>query len=357
MRGRGFNRTFFVFFLLAACCVPSEAAPQSVPPPKLPVLKAAAFGEPFPVGAHRNLNAGPGGDVRVDLRETVGKTPIVMCYFGIGDPRSVAVLKELQDLVEKIGRSHVALYGVTALTGTMDEGKARERIAEMKLSIPVLFDEGPRIAFQLAVLRLPSIAIVDKEGRLRLANGGSLKQILEYKMDLSDAIRRVAETGRLGTYGMLPSYYPAVELVGAKCPDFEAPVVGEEGTRSLFSFFAPDKVNVLVFWSHDCPHCRKSLPAIETWFREHPEGMNILTAVQVTSEANRIKTEEYLKREKLTLPTFLDQDFKIGRKYLVSSTPTIFIIRPDGVIDSVLFSGEMDYGAAFDSKKKQILKS
>ena len=39
------------------------------------------------------------------------------------------------------------------------------------------------------------------------------------------------------------------------------------------------------------------------------------------------------------------------------STPTVLVIRPDGVVDSVLLSGETDLGAALEIKKREILKA
>jgi thiol-disulfide isomerase/thioredoxin len=349
--------TIAILLLLAAAG--AEAAPPetgAAPPPKLPSMKPVEFGSPFPTGVYPNLNAGPGGMEKIDLKDVVGKIPVVFCYFIAGEARSESVFQEVQALVESLGRQKVVLYGITTPTGAMDVQKLRERLRELKVQVPVLHDEGPRLGFQLGVLRVPAIAILDREGRLRLANGGSLKQTLEYKLDLGDAVRRVAETGQLGTYGMLPMYYPAVEMTGKKCPDFEAPLVGAGGDRSLASLFASDKINVLIFWAQDCPHCRKSLPAIETWYSAHPDGFNILTAAKVSNDATRIKTEEFLKEQHITLPTFIDQDLKVGQQYLVSSTPTIFVVRPDGVIDSVLLSGEMDYGAAFEASRKRLLQ-
>jgi hypothetical protein len=41
----------------------------------------------------------------------------------------------------------------------------------------------------------------------------------------------------------------------------------------------------------------------------------------------------------------------------VISTPTVVVIRPDGVVDSVLLSGETDFGHALELKKREILKT
>ncbi len=48
---------------------------------------------------------------------------------------------------------------------------------------------------------------------------------------------------------------------------------------------------------------------------------------------------------------------QIGAIYQVVSTPTIVVIRPDGIVDSVLLSSETDLGAALEVKKREILKA
>lgn len=359
MRNLGLPKILVLAILLGP--VPAALAAEGVspgaPPPKLPAVKPAEFGEIFPAGTYTNLNAGAGGAEKINLKDIVGKKPVVFCYFLANDSRSETVFQDLQSIVDELGPAKLILYGITTPTGSMDLQGIRERLKELRIHVPVLHDDGPRLAFQLGVLRIPSIAILDAEGRLRLANGGSLKQTLEYKMDLAEAVRRVGSTGQLGTYGALPSYYPAVEMTGKKCPDFEAPMLGDGSVRKWSSLMDPHRINVLIFWSQDCPHCRHSLPLINAWLKQHPEGINVVGTARVANDAVKTKTEEFCKQEGLIFPTLIDQDLKIAQEFLVTSTPTIFIIRPDGIIDSVLLSGEMDYAATFEAKKKQLLKS
>jgi hypothetical protein len=52
----------------------------------------------------------------------------------------------------------------------------------------------------------------------------------------------------------------------------------------------------------------------------------------------------------------VDEDMQIGATYQVISTPTVIVIRPDGIVDSVLLSGETDLGAALEAKRREILK-
>jgi hypothetical protein len=161
------------------------------------------------------LNDAPGQPATVDLAAYLGKKPIVFFYWMAGNQRSEKILQDTQAVVDKAGADKVAFLSVaSAAFGSTDVGPVKERIVALKLKTPVLNDEGFRVLQELNVHAVPNIAIVDADGKLRMSNGGSLTQSLEYKLDVEGAIRRLASTGRIGTYGALSTYYPVTELVG-----------------------------------------------------------------------------------------------------------------------------------------------
>jgi len=335
----------------------AQSAAKPGAPPGLAPVPRVDFGSPFPAAKFANLNEAPGQPAFINLATILGKKPIVFVYWMAGNPRSEKILMETQAAVEKAGADKVAFLPVAAAAyGSTDVAPIKARAAALKLTAPVLNDEGFRLLQQLDVHAVPNIAIVDAEGKLRMANGGSLSQSLEYKLDVEAAIKRVATTGKLGTYGALSTYYPVTELVGKKCPDFDAPLINDSVARTLSSMLASDKVNVLVFWSVDCPHCKASLPKLNDWLKGHPAGMNVISAARITDDATKTRTAEYCKISGFTFPTFIDKDMQIGATYQVISTPTVVVIRPDGVVDSVLLSGETDLGAALEAKRREILK-
>ena len=345
-----------------ACMSPAPLAqsdPGKPPAPGLAAVKPVNFGEPVPPAKFVNLNTAPGQPATVDLANVLGRKPIVLVYWMAANPRSEKILQETAAAVEAAGGADkVELYSVAAPAyGSTDTGPLKARAEALKLKVPVLYDEGFRLLQQLNVRAVPNIAIIDREGKLRMSNGGSLKQTLEYKLDVEGAIRRVASTGKLGTYGMLAQYYPVTELVGKKYPNFDAPLIDDAVPHSLSSMLSSTKVNVLVFWSVDCPHCKVSLPKLNEWLKVHQDGMNIISAARVTDDATKIRTAEYCKISGFSFPTFVDKDMQIGGAYQVISTPTVVVIRPDGVVDSVLLSGETDLGQALEAKKREILKT
>jgi hypothetical protein len=84
--------------------------------------------------------------------------------------------------------------------------------------------------------------------------------------------------------------------------------------------------------------------------------MNVITAARVTDDATQKRTAEYCRLSGFVFPTLVDKDLEIAGRYNVISTPTVVIIRPDGVIDSALTSGEIDIGLALQARKQQLLK-
>jgi peroxiredoxin len=247
----------------------------------------------------------------------------------------------------------VALYGLFIERPGRGVDAAVKSIVELGITVPVLNDLGFRLGQQLRVQSVPNLTIIDSGGVLRLTNGASLQQVLEYKMDLSAAIRRVGDKGTLATYGYLPRYYPAQELIGQRCPDFEAPLLSNSVEQRWSRLIDDTKVNVLIFWSVDCPHCQKTLPELSEWLKENSDGLNVFSAARVTNEATKVKTKEFCDLYGLSFPTLVDQDLEIAELYQVNATPTTIIIKPDGTIEAVLVTDDIPRVLA--EKKRKLL--
>jgi peroxiredoxin len=341
--------------LALACGSGPTEAQVSVPQKPDPLSAPGRFGEPFAAGTLRNVNTQAGGPATVNLDGVLGTRSVVLYYWIAGNPRADEVFQELQELVSDVGTERLALFGVVFQRGERDEKAVADRVVSLGIRVPVLQDDEFRLGKRLRVQSVPNVTIFDAEGRLRLTNGASLIQTLEYKMTLSDAVRRVGETGSLGTYGFLSPYYPVKELIGKPCPDFTAQLLSNRVEQRWSSMLSPDKLNVLIFWSIDCPHCRKSLPEINAWLKENGTGLNVIGAAKVTSEATRVKTQEFCELNSFVFPTLIDEDLRIANLYQVTSTPTILFIRPDGVIDSVVLNAEEDFAKTAEAKKRLLL--
>lgn len=313
------------------------------------------FGQPFPPDVFRNLNP-EAGPTTMDLATDLGKRPILLVYWIAGNARSEKLLKDMENLVAEIGPDKVALYGVVFLQPNRGQDVVRTRLKAAGVNVPVFDDKEFRFGRRVRVSSVPNVTLIDKEGILRMTNAGSLRQSLESDLNLAEAVKRAASGAPIDSYGYLETYQPVEELVGKPCPNFKAKTLAAgSGEKNLTEMLASDKVNVLIYWSVECGHCRKYLPEVAGWIKENPAGLNVVTAATVPNEAIRVKTREFCNVKGIDFPTLMDQDHKIGELYQITSTPTILVIRPDGVVDKVLTGGE-DFGEAIEAAKAKLLK-
>jgi thiol-disulfide isomerase/thioredoxin len=346
MRILGWLTLWLTVPAMAAGLSTSSAAPAATP---------VAFGDKFPAAVFENLNAGVGGPASINLAEVIGRKPIVFCMWSLGHHRSEQVFQELQALTQALGSQKVALYGILPEGNNKDRDAVRDRLQAMKIVVPVLLDSSYRFTYGLGVLRPPFIAVLDKEGRLRLGGGASLKQTLEYKMTLEDGIRRLSATGVLGTYGMLRDYYPAVEMVGKKVPEFETPALDGK-PRKWSSILDVRRPTVLVFWAVTCPHCRTMLPQLNDWLKANPQDVNLVTVAAAPNETLRTKTQEFSTQQGFVFPILVDPEMKLNDLFLIVSTPTMVIVRPDGVVDSVMTLIDQNFAKTLEAKSKELSK-
>ena len=75
----------------------------------------------------------------------------------------------------------------------------------------------------------------------------------------------------------------------------------------------------------------------------------------VKSEATEVRTREFCDVNKFAFPTLMDKDLQVSQLYQVTATPTILIIRPDGVIDSVLMSDADRVARELEKKRRELL--
>ena len=301
----------------------------------------------------KNLN--PAADVSlVDLSKHRGKQTVVLAYMIAGNVRSEQLLKDVEDYVAGLKGDSIALYGIVYLQPDRGEDLVRRRLAENGITSPVLEDEGFRLGQQLSVRSVPSVAVIDRDGNFKFTNGGSLRHQMERDLDLAGVLTRAADGKSIGTYGMLDLYHPVQELVGERCPDYSAKLVGQaEGERQLRSLLDPKKVNVWIYWSVECGHCRAYLPKFNEWMKANAETVNVITTAAVPNETVRIKTEEFCDLKGIGIPTMLDYENKVGDLYQITTTPTVLLMGPDGTVKRVLGSAE-DFAAEIDEVRSEL---
>ncbi len=349
-----YSRKWFMAAIFAAVvgqlgCSGASAEPESLP--AAPIRP----GQMISGGKFAVINPAESGTKEIDVSSVLRTKPMVFYYWIAGNQRADEIFVDLQNLVSGLGADKIALFGVATPRPGRDAESIASRARELDIKVPILNDKDFVIGRRFQVQTVPNITLVDREGKLRLTNGAALVQGLEYEMDIAAAIRRLAENGNLVTYGYLERYYPVKEMEGKASPDFSAALISDAAKKNWSELIDDSKVNVLIFWSVDCPHCRESLPEYSAWLKDNPDHVNVFSAANVNNEATKIKTAEFCRDNNLSFRTLIDEGAHIGELFRITSTPTILIIGPDGVIDSAITSGQISFGETIEQKKQQLL--
>ncbi len=323
-----------------------------------PSRRKAVRGQPLGVPEVAVLRPGEPVLQRVDLTRSLGRLPIVICYFRLGDPVGERVFIALQQLALGPVAEKVEVYGaVKPGPGLKLEGVA-DRLSSLGTVLPVIVDqEGFALGEGLDVTESPSIGLIDAKGLVRIADARSLKQVVSGTATLAEAIAWVAAGNPMPTIARLPRYYPVVELIGEPFPDFTLPRFGAEGSVTMSDQRARNKGKVIgvLFWHPACEHCLKVMPSILAGRRAAARSFDLISIVDVKGEDDARDTGDAIGAQGIDFPVLQDDRRRVHSLCNVITTPTLVFVRPDGIVDSVYYSGEVNYLTVIQARVKAVL--
>ncbi|HLQ98162.1 MAG TPA: redoxin domain-containing protein [Candidatus Dormibacteraeota bacterium] len=137
-----------------------------------------------------------------------------------------------------------------------------------------------------------------------------------------------------------------LEMSGIKegefAPDFKLETL--DGDNVQLSDYRGKKV-LLNFWATWCGPCRKEMPAMQEFYDEFGDDIEIL-AVNLNG-TNAEKTvndvQDFMDEFDFTYPILLDIDTSVGNEYMVMGLPSTYFIGTDGKIKAPIKMGEMTY--------------
>jgi thiol-disulfide isomerase/thioredoxin len=132
------------------------------------------------------------------------------------------------------------------------------------------------------------------------------------------------------------SEYPGLEI-GSVAPSFALASVVSGQTLTLEALLAPGRPVALVFVDPNCRPCRKMLPDVPRWTKEHADRLTIVVITAGDPVAARRKAEE------VGLPELLVQDRReVVEAYRTTATPSAVLVGPDQRIASPVVAGGGD---------------
>lgn len=125
---------------------------------------------------------------------------------------------------------------------------------------------------------------------------------------------------------------------GFLAPDFSLTTLNGETLTLSELRGRPVLIN---FWASWCPPCKAEMPAMQAVYDEYAAQGLVVLAVNATGQDNLDDAKAFIAEYGLTFPVPLDVKNEVARAYEVSSLPTSFFVRPDGIIEEVVIGGPM----------------
>ncbi len=317
--------------------------------------QAGAPGAVVPAMTVSVLRPGAADPAPLDLGTILGKRPVLICYFVPGEPLGEEQLRLVQVQAGGAWSGKVEVLAAMRF-GAAGGGEVAQRLFKAGLKFPIVLDESFALGAALKATTSPSLSLVDGAGTLRIADARSLRQKVTPEMQLSQAIDAAARGAAVPTVPKLPTYYPANELIGERYPDFDLPQLGT-GSRLKLSQRFGKKIVALYFWHPDCKKCKTLMPGVVTGYETYKSLIDLVSVVALKNGDEARNAADAIAAHKMTFPVVEDDDRRVSRLYKVVSTPTMIFIRPDGKVDSVYTSGDVNYLPVFAAKVKSILRA
>jgi cytochrome c biogenesis protein CcmG, thiol:disulfide interchange protein DsbE len=134
--------------------------------------------------------------------------------------------------------------------------------------------------------------------------------------------------------GPVPPSSPS-RILGETVPAFRRPVLqgGHFDTGD-----AAGRLLVVDFFADYCRPCQRTLPALETLHREHPE----LLVVGVSLDEDSRRAQRAIARHGLTFPVVHDPSSVLAGRFRVTELPFAFVVDAHGRIKWVAGPGQQE---------------
>ena len=325
----------------------------TVPSTEPEAAARAKIGEKFPALTLTVLPPKSEKTAPLDLAADLGKRPVVFVYFLLTSPVSEEVMTEVFQFAEKEAKGKVAVYPVVRLGKRFEITELAERMRLLGVDAPVITDEEGRLQKILGVGSVPSIALIDGTGALCFVRASSLKHPILGEVDVRESIRIAARGEEPPTVFNQMPYFPASDLVGERFRDFVLPEHGSGRDLRLADHVKEGRLTALLYWSPACRFSRWTMPAFVAGHRTY--GGKYLDLISVVRGAGSADVGKYADENKIAFPILDDRGKRFTSLYRVVSTPTLILIRPDGIVDSVYTDGKVNYFPVLMTKIRTLV--
>lgn len=282
---------------------------------------------------------GAAGD---SLSKLVGNRPVLLVYWRPTDRASEYALIDAVKTTAEFGNA-VAVLPVAVLASGQPRAQINTQLRSMGLGgLQAAVDRG-ELARVFGISKVPSFALLDASGTLRLVGGMTMsQQDSRSGVSIRQAVQRASAGQPVPNLGVLPAQ-PVHGMLGRKLPTLDVKKTDMKTSAKVSDYIEPGKKLLLFYWSPTCPHCKKALPTLKSWYAKRPKDV-VVVDVAKADHASLTRVAPALVAD-LPWEHLMDHDGSTARKLRIKEFPTSVLVSESGEILSVQVGGDVDWQA------------
>lgn len=336
----------------APACVDPEAGDQQAPAERVPAPREGETGDAGAGGA-RVAPGDPFPALVPELAGDLGRRPVLLVYFIPGHSISEQILSDTAAFLAREIPGQVALLPVAGAGQGAGVSSLEERMRELRVKAPVVVDRDRRLAEALGAHVVPSIALVDAAGILRFDGASSLNHPLLAGITVAEAIRMAARGEEPPMVLKLLRHYVVNDWIGQPYLEFELPEYDSGKPVRLSDRIVPGKVTAVLYWSPSDPHTQRVMPGLVAGHKTY--SPKYLDLISVARDGTREEIRAFAGKLGISFTILENREKVFSNLYRVQSTPSLIVIRPDGIVDSVYTSGSVNYFTVLQAKIHSLI--
>jgi hypothetical protein len=309
-------------------------------------------GKPFPTLEVQALRPGSPSPGPLKLGGDLRHRTVVLFYLWLNHAISEETYLEIQRLLDSQPRDKVSLYPVVELGERYEVTELRERMRLLGITRPVILDEDHRIRFAVNFHDAPNLTLIHSDGNLAFVGARSLKHPVHGEITAADSIL-ASIAGRRPPTKQIWRYHPASDRIGERYTDLTLRSYDTGEDLRISDYVEPGKLTALFYWSPECRFSRSMLPAVTV--AQKAFAPRYLNLIAIARDGSDKAIRDLAEQHGLTVPIVRSPGGRFASTYRIISTPTIILIRPDGVVDSVYTSGNVNLFPVLNTKVKSLV--
>ncbi|RMF18603.1 MAG: hypothetical protein D6761_02215 [Candidatus Dadabacteria bacterium] len=256
--------------------------------------------------------------------------PTVVVYWIPGQKPSEKAALELSK--RATGWKNIDALLIMRGLNQQEVSRGLDWVQQQQITIPVVIDRSMELALGLQAVRVPSYAVVDAGGVLKIRKVSDPKKRTAAGPTLDD-ILSAAEQGKPVPVADGEMREDTRMLIGETAPDVKVSAAPFSKTaKPETRTGGAGKPRLVVFWLATCPHCQREMPRIHAWWQAHKDDIELITVTRTDSEGIRAHTIKYLSSKGIADIPVYSASADAYRQWKVEGIPTWAVVGSNGKV-------------------------